>query len=151
LQPTGPAFEIGKSFATSLSERNIIGGLTMKNFLLYFSVATAVCVLTLSLALSSHAQQADQDQAPTMTQKPQQNEAQVPFSGDTTTHEAKAFSGRIVEENGEVVLKDPVAKISYKLSDPEKAKQYVGKQVKVTGKLDIDSNTIAVDSIELLS
>jgi len=123
----------------------------MKKFLLHFSLATAVCILTLSLAPSVHAQQADQDQAPTTTQQPQQNEAQMPSSGDTTTHEAKAFSGRIVKENGEFVLKDPVAKISYKLSDPAKAKQYVGKQVKVTGKLDIDSNTIAVDSIELLS
>ena len=123
----------------------------MKRFLLHFSPATAVCVLTLSLAPLVHAQQADQDQAPTTTQQPQQSEAQMPSSGDTTTHEAKAFSGRIVEENGEVVLKDPVAKISYKLSDLAKAKQYVGKQVKVTGKLDMDSNTIAVDSIELLS
>ena len=124
----------------------------MKKFLLHFSLATAVCVLTLSLAPSVHAQQADQDQAPTATQQPQQNnQAQMPSSGDTTTHEAKAFSGRIVQENGELVLKDPVAKISYKLSDPAKAKQYVGKRVKVTGKLDMDSNTIAVDSIELLS
>lgn len=123
----------------------------MKKFLLHFSLATAVCVLTLSLAPSARAQQADQDQAPTTAQQPQQNEAQMPSSGDTTTHEAKVFSGRIVEENGEVVLKDPVAKISYKLSDPAKAKRYVGKQVKVTGKLDIDSNTIAVDSIELRS
>jgi hypothetical protein len=98
-----------------------------------------------------HAQQAGQDPAPTAAQQPQQNETEMPSSGNTMTHEVKAFSGRIVEENGEVVLKDPVAKVSYKLSDPAKAKQYVGKQVKVTGKLDIDSNTIAVDSIELLS
>jgi len=32
-----------------------------------------------------------------------------------------------------------------------KAKQYVGKQVKVTGKLDADSNTIQVQDIEPIS
>lgn len=131
----------------------------MKKFLLHFSLATAVTLLTLALAPSMHAQQADQDPAPATphqmdpasAQQQQQNEAQMPSSGDTTTHEAKAFSGRIVKENGELVLKDPVTKVSYKLDDPAKAKQYVGKQVKVTGKLDMNSNTIQVASIEPLS
>ncbi len=131
----------------------------MKKFLLHFSLATAVTLLTLALGPSMHAQQADQDPAPatphqadpTAAQQPQQHEAQMPASGDTTTQEAKAFSGRIVKENGELVLKDPVTKVNYKLSDPAKAKQYVGKQVKVTGKLDMNSNTIEVNSIEPLS
>lgn len=74
----------------------------------------------------------------------------MPASGDTTTHEAKSFSGQIVKENGALVLKDPVTKVSYKLNDPSKVKQYMGKHVKVTGKLDMASNTIQVDSIEPL-
>jgi uncharacterized protein YdeI (BOF family) len=123
----------------------------MKKFLLHFSLAAAVSVLTLALAPSVHAQQAGQDPAPTAAQQPQQNEAQMPSSGDTTTHEDNAFTGRIVKENGDLVLNDPVSKVSYKLSDPAKAKQYVGKQVKVTGKLDMNSNTIEVGSIEPLS
>jgi hypothetical protein len=131
----------------------------MKKFLLHFSLATAVTLLTLALGPSLHAQQADQDPAPAApqqadpaaAQQQQQNEAQMPTSGDTATHEAQAFSGRIVKEKGELVLKDPVSKVSYKLDDPAKAKQYVGKQVKVTGKLNMNSNTIQVDSIEPLS
>jgi Protein of unknown function (DUF5818) len=131
----------------------------MKKFLLHFSLATAVTLLTLALPPSMRAQQADQDPAPATpqqadpaaAQQQQQNEAQMPASGDTTTHEAQAFSGRIVKEKGELVLKDPVSKISYKLDDPAKAKQYVGKQVKVTGKLDMNSNTIQVEGIEPLS
>lgn len=119
----------------------------MKKLLLHFSLAAAVSVLTLALAPSVHAQQAGQDPAPTAAQPPQQNEAQMP-SGDTTTHEDKAFTGRIVKDNGELVLNDPVSKLSYKLSDAAKAQQYVGKQVKVTGKLDMNSNTIEVGSIE---
>jgi hypothetical protein len=75
----------------------------------------------------------------------------MPASGDTTTHEAQTFSGRIEKEKGEVVLKDPVTKVSYKLDNTAKAKQFMGKQVKVTGKLDMNSNTIQVDGIEPLS
>jgi uncharacterized protein YdeI (BOF family) len=130
--------------------------LTMKKFVQHFSLATTVTLFALVLGPSMHAQQSDQDPAPT-TQQPaaaqqqQQNEAQMPSSGDTTTHETKVFTGRIAKENGELVLKDPVTKVSYKLDDPAKAKQYLGKQVKVTGKLDMDSNTIQVDGIEPLS
>ncbi len=75
----------------------------------------------------------------------------MPASGDATTHEAKTFTGRIVKENGDLVLKDPVTKVSYKLDDAAKAKQYMGKQVKVTGKLDMNTNTIQIENIELLS
>lgn len=129
----------------------------MKKFLLHFSLATTVTLLTLALGPSMHAQQSDQEPAapapsqPTAAQQQQPNEAQMPSSGDTTTHEAKAFTGRIAKENGELVLKDPVTKVSYKLDDPAKAKQYVGKHVKVTGRLDMNSNTIQVDGIEPLS
>ena len=129
----------------------------MKKFLLHFSLAIAVTLLTLAIAPSMYAQQSDQDSAATTpqhrvdAQSQQQNEAQMPSSGDTQTHEAKAFTGRIAKENGELVLKDSVTKVSYKLDDPAKAKQYVGKQVKVTGKLDMNSNTIQVDGIEPLS
>jgi hypothetical protein len=129
----------------------------MKKFLLHFSLNAAVALLTLAMAPSIYAQQSDQDPAPAMPQRQaaaqqqQQNEAQMPESGETTTHEAKAFTGRIAKENGELVLKDSVTKVSYKLDDPAKAKQYVGKQVKVTGRLDMNSNTIKVDGIEPLS
>jgi hypothetical protein len=144
---------------THAKERNLIlGGLATKKFLLHFSFATMVALMTLALGPSLYSQQADQDPAPATPHQPeaatsqqQQSEAQMPTSGDTTTHEAKAFTGRIAKENGEFVLKDPVTKVSYKLNDSAKAKQYVGKQVKVSGKLDMNSNTIQVDSIEPIS
>jgi uncharacterized protein YdeI (BOF family) len=148
---------IGKPVAAHSENANAIpGGFTMKKFLLHFSLATAVTLLTLAIAPSMFAQQSDQDPAPATpqqaaAQQQQQNEAQMPSSGDTKTHEAKAFTGRIAKENGELVLKDSVTKVSYKLDDPAKAKQYVGKQVKVTGKLDMNSNTIQVEGIEPLS
>ncbi len=82
----------------------------------------------------------------------QQNEPQMPAAGtDAQTQDAKSFSGRITKENGKIVLKDPVTKTSYQIDDVSKAKPYMGKQVKVTGKLDMSSNTIHVDSIEPMS
>jgi hypothetical protein len=82
----------------------------------------------------------------------QQNEPQMPAAGtDAKTQDAKSFSGRITKENGKIVLKDPVTKTSYQIDDVSKAKPFMGKQVKVNGKLDMGSNTIHVDSIEPMS
>jgi len=128
----------------------------MKKFFRNFPLALAVMFLTLTLGTSVRAQQADQDPAPatphkpdsTATQPTQPNENQMPASGEITTHEAQTFSGTVMKENGDIVLKDPVTKVSYKLSDTAKAKPYLGKQVKVTGKLETSSNTIQVDQIE---
>lgn len=82
---------------------------------------------------------------------PQQNEPQMPAAGHDAAKDPQAFTGRIVKENGKVVLKDPVTKTSYQIDDASKAKQFMGKQVKVTGKLDMSTNTIHVDSIEPMS
>ncbi len=131
----------------------------MKKFWLRLSLAGAVTLAAIAIAPASHAQ-SDQDSATTNSQQQpaatpqdsatpqQQNDAQMP---EAQTQDAQAFNGRIVKESGQLVLKDPVAKISYKLDDQAKAKQYAGKQVKVTGKLNMNNNTIHVDSIELLS
>ncbi len=69
--------------------------------------------------------------------------------------QSKTFMGKIAKDsNGELVLKEgypsekPDSKATYKLDDQEKAKQYVGKSVKVTGTLDSATNTIHVASIE---
>jgi uncharacterized protein YdeI (BOF family) len=127
----------------------------VKKILLRFSMAAALTLLIVAIGGSSYAQQADQDPAPASrpeaTTPQQQNDATTP-AGDTMTHEATTFSGKITKkEDGKLVLKDPVTKVSYKLDDQTQAKQYVGKSVKVSGKLDMNSNTIQVDSIEPLS
>lgn len=123
----------------------------MKRAFLLISLAMATICMAMALAPQVQAQQADQDQTPTSHQPEaatkQQNEGQIPASGEATTHEAKTFSGRIMKENDELVLKDPVTKVSHKLDDAAKAKQYLGKQVKVTGKLDMDTNTIRIENI----
>lgn len=134
----------------------------MRTFLLRLFLAVAVALVAIALGPSaysqqSQAQQSDEDQSSTAPRKAdpaasppqQQNEGQIPASGEATTQEAKSFNGMIVKENGELVLKDRVTKVSYKLDDTARAKPYVGKQVKVKGKLEMNSNTIQVESIEV--
>jgi len=126
----------------------------MKKFSRQFLMLAASSMLAVALAPSALSQQADQVPSPARNHQPEtatpphQNEAQMPASGDFTTHETKVFNGRITKENGNIVLKDPVTKVIYKLNDPSKAKQYVGKQVKVSGKLDLNTNTIQMENIE---
>ncbi len=83
---------------------------------------------------------------------PSQNEPQMPASGaDAQTQDAKAFTGRVVKEDGKIVLKDSVTKNSYQFDDVSKVKPFMGKEVKVTGKLDMNSNTIHVETIGPIS
>jgi hypothetical protein len=130
----------------------------MKRLLKKFSLVATLTLLTVVLVPHLHAQQADQDPSPSAPTKAnpavpqaQQNEAQMPASGEATTRDAKTFTGRIVKEDGQIVLKDPVTKVTYKLDDAAKARQYLGKQVKATGKLDMNTNTIQIEHLEPIS
>ncbi len=132
----------------------------MKNFLIRILLAAALTLVTFGLASSAHAQQADEDSVPatpnqrhpaTAPKSPQQQPVSAPSSDDAQTQQALAFSGRVTSEQGQLVLKDPVTKMTYQLDNQARARQYVGKQVKVTGILELKSNTIHIDSIEPLS
>jgi hypothetical protein len=128
-----------------------VRGFAVNRFLLRFLLAGAVTVLAVSFAQSGEAQSLGPNGAATTVPQRQNNEAQMPTSGDTTTHEANAFTGRVIRQDGEIVLMDAVTKVTYKFDDPAKVKKYIGQHVKVTGKLDMNSNTILVESIEIIS
>lgn len=130
----------------------------MKSFLLRLSLAAAATLLSLARTSSAPTSPApayrgtatrEQSATPQSTQG--QNDAQSPTSSDVQTEEAHSFTGRVVKESGQLVLKDPVTKVSYRFNDPAKAKQYAGRQVRVRGKLDLDTNTIHIESIKPLS
>lgn len=93
---------------------------------------------------SGRQQQPEQPQA---AQAPSQQKDARPRSGNAETQDALAFTGHVVKEKGRILLKDPVTKMTYQLDDALKAKPFIGKQVRVIGKLDLDSNLIYVDSI----
>ena len=53
-----------------------------------------------------------------------------------------------MKDGDNFVLNDAANKTSYMLDDAQKASQYEGKKVKVTGTVDVASNTIHVETIE---
>lgn len=70
-------------------------------------------------------------------------------SGDQTQDEL-TFTGRIQKEKGALVLKDRVTKLTYQLDDQPRARKFIGRLVKVTGKLEMNSNTIQISRIEFV-
>jgi hypothetical protein len=126
----------------------------MNKFLVRLSLAAAVTMGVIVLGSSANAQDQPSSQAPAATpeqqQQPNETQSNEPQS-DMKSQDAKSFTGRVAKEKGKLVLKDPVTKMSYQLDDQDKAASYVGKQVKVTGKLDMNNNTIQVASIEPIS
>ena len=100
----------------------------MKNFLIRILLATAFVLVAFALASSAQAQQGDEDPA-TATPRPQEaapkspqpQEAPGSPSADAQTQEALAFTGRVTQEQGHLVLKDSVTKMSYQFDDPSKA------------------------------
>jgi hemolysin activation/secretion protein len=147
----------------------------MNKFLVRLSLAAAMTMGVMALGSSANAQDQQSSQEPAATTPPQQQQPtatppdQAPAaaaeqpqqpnesqsnetqSNDMKGQDAKSFTGQVAIEKGKIVLKDPVTKMSYQLDDQAKAANYVGKQVKVTGKLDMNSNTIQVESIEPIS
>jgi len=136
----------------------------MRNFLVRILLPAAVTLVASALASPARAQQSDEDPTPvTPPQSESKATPQAPAqhdSGDAAargsqtsnqTQEALAFTGRVTKEQGQFVLNDPVTKMNYQLDDQAKARPFIGKQVKVIGKLEMKSNTIHIDSIEPLS
>lgn len=114
----------------------------MKTFLLRFA-AVAFMAGLVALSMQANAQEPARDSQQPSAAQQQQNDMQ--------TQDAKPFNGTIVKEKGKLVLKDTAANVSYQLDDQNKAKEFVGKQVKVTGKLDLNTNLIHVENIEAAS
>ena len=132
----------------------------MTIFLFRIPLAAAVTLAAFALASSAPAQPAEEDPAPAVPRlqqsltgpsSSQQRELPDSSSNDAQTQAALAFTGRVTNEHGQLVLRDPVTKMTYKLDDQSKAKRFVGKQVKVVGKLEMKSNIIHIESIEPLS
>jgi Protein of unknown function (DUF5818) len=69
---------------------------------------------------------------------------------NTRQPQQKAFAGVIVKEGQRLALQDPTSKVSYKVDDDSKVRDYLGKHVKIIGNLDA-SNILHVESIELVS
>ena len=73
--------------------------------------------------------------------QPQQTQSQEPQDKSAT------FTGTVVLDGAQYLLRDSSGKV-FKLDDPERAKPFEGKAVKVTGHLDAEARLIHVEKIE---
>ncbi len=73
---------------------------------------------------------------------------QDPAAQQQPAQQAQTFTGKISKKDDKYVLRDASAKMTYDLDDQEKAKSFEGKDVKVTGTLDAQTNTIHVADIQ---
>jgi hypothetical protein len=135
----------------------------MKNFFLRLALAAGMVVVTQALVSSTQAQQsnppqqADEDSAPATPKPPRASTPAAPgretspskseTESKSESEEALTFTGRVERAGGVVKLHDPVTRNTYRFDDLSRVQPYVGKQVKVTGKLDVNTNTIHIQTI----
>jgi Protein of unknown function (DUF5818) len=84
--------------------------------------------------------------SPSASQQP--DPAASPSTMQSQSSDQQTFMGKIAKSGGKYVLKDSTHKMTYSLDDQDKAKDFEGKSVKVTGMLDTQTNTIRVAAIE---
>jgi uncharacterized protein YdeI (BOF family) len=61
---------------------------------------------------------------------------------------SQTFTGTITKQGDKYILADAANKLSYALDDVKQAGQYEGKKVKVTGTVDLATNSIHVLTIQ---
>ena len=123
-----------------------------------FMIGMATAALAMTLSTMSFAQQ-DQS-APSNSQatsdmqngQAAQPNAQAPDSSSSMQNSqgmqsaaGSTFTGTVVKAGGKYVLK--TADSNYQLDDQDKAKQFVGQQVKVNGSLDSSTSMIHISDI----
>ena len=106
----------------------------MRNTFVPMFIAGAI--LGIALARPACALQSD---LPSQSQQPR----------DTNDQKAaRRFNGRVEKSGHKLVLQETSSNAVYQLDDQDKAKQFAGKTVKVTGTLDSASGMIRVSAIE---
>ena len=119
--------------------------MSRSKFPLFFTVLALAIAIT-ALQSTGVALQ-DPASSPSSTQQ-QRDPAATPPTTMTQASDARTFTGKIAKADGKYVLRDTASKTTYMLDDQDKAKDFEGKSVKVTGMLDTQSNTIRVAAIE---
>jgi hypothetical protein len=102
------------------------------------ALAAGVCLIRPTVV------NAQQDKQPTQ-QQPSDSSNQANAMNQTS--DAQTFIGTVVKVSGKLALRDSVSKATYELDDQERAKQFDGQHVKVSGTLDTQTKTIHVSSI----
>ncbi len=98
-------------------------------------------VLLLSLRMTSSGKSLPANMNPRISSASAQAQLQ-------TKQPSQEFQGTIEKKGTKYILADKSSGANYQLSDQNKAKQYYGKDVKVSGTLDPSTNTIDVSAIK---
>ena len=109
--------------------------LKLSTLLLNVALAGALCGVLPRL-------NAQQDQPAAQPQQP--DAASQPA---TQMSDSQTFVGRVGKAGGKFVLRDDTTKAIYVLDDQDRAKQFSGQAVQVTGTLDPSTKTIHVSKI----
>ena len=76
--------------------------------------------------------------------------AQQPNTGaPTSAQEKQTFEGRISRSDGKLILEDNIARLTYQLDDQQLAAFFEGQEVKLTGTLNSQTNTISISDVSL--
>jgi Protein of unknown function (DUF5818) len=93
--------------------------------------------------------------AQTSTTAPERQDETMPApsqpqasADQSSAMQEQGFAGKVTKSKDGMVLKDPTNHTTYKLDNAEKARQFLGKNVTVTGILDHATKTIHVSNIE---
>jgi Protein of unknown function (DUF5818) len=119
---------------------------------LIMGMATIALAMALSpMSLAQQDQSAQPSGQPTADQQgaPQPSTPDQDSSGSMQTTQSSSFAGTVVKAGGKYVLK--TSDMNYQLDDQQKARKFVGQQVKVSGTLDSHTSTIHVSDINPMS
>jgi len=119
----------------------------MKEILIRLLVAACLTLAAFALSSSARGLQADSPSDARRSSTSAVQTAATSPSGADETQEALVFTGQIAQARRVLVLMDPVTKMTYQLDDQVRATRFVGRQVKVIGRLGMKSNTIHIDTI----
>ena len=106
---------------------------------LMLALVAGLCVVQPSVFAQQDRQPAQQQQPDTASQPTQPTMNQ--------SSDQQMFSGKVVKAGGKFYLRDTTSKSTYVLDDQDRAKQFDGQEVKVSGSLDPQTKTIRVASI----
>lgn len=109
----------------------------LPSFLMMLALVAGMCIFQPRLNAQQDSSAAQQKQPETASQPSATNQAADP----------QTFSGKVAKAGGKFILKDAADKSMYVLDDQDKAKQFEGQEVKVSGTLDSQTKTIHVSSI----
>lgn len=110
--------------------------------------AASLVVFALALGIFLLRASAGAQEATRHSSTMSQEQAVPPQAYPNDPNESQTFTGKITKSGDKLVLTDATGKMVYQLDDQIKAREFLNKNVKVTGVLDVSTKMIRVSAIE---